>query len=137
VFEIEDTGSGIADEDLERIFLPFERAGESSHPTAGGVGLGLTISKMLTGLMGGELNVRSEVGKGTCFTVRLFLPAIAHPQNMVEAPQPRHITGYVGAPRRVLVVDDAAVDRQLLCDVLEPLGFVVKQAISGVEALSM
>ncbi len=137
VFEIEDSGSGIAADDLERIFLPFERAGESSHPTAGGVGLGLTISKMLTGLMGGELTLRSEVGKGSCFTVRLFLPAVAHPQKAVETPQPRHITGYVGERRKVLVVDDAAVDRQLLCDVLEPLGFAVMQAASGLEALSV
>lgn len=135
VFEIEDTGSGIAAGDLERIFLPFERAVEAGNPVAGGVGLGLTISKMLTGLMGGELMMRSQIGVGTCFTVRLFLPAVAHPQLPVSTPAPRHITGYAGAPRRVLVVDDSAIDRQLLCDVLKPLGFTVMQAASGVEAL--
>ncbi|MDB5849975.1 MAG: hybrid sensor histidine kinase/response regulator [Rhodoferax sp.] len=133
-FEIEDTGAGIAAADLERIFLPFERA-EDAGAVAGGVGLGLTISKMLTGLMGGELTVRSAVGQGSCFTVRLFLPAVAHPLLPVKPPAPRHITGHAGAPRRVLVVDDAAVDRQLLADVLTPLGFTVLQAASGVEAL--
>jgi len=135
IFEIEDTGSGIATGDLERIFLPFERAAEAGNPTAGGVGLGLTISNMLTGLMGGDLGVRSEVGVGSCFTVRLFLPAIANPQLPVVEPAPRHVAGYGGERRKVLVVDDAAVDRQLLSDVLEPLGFAVMHAASGIEAL--
>jgi len=135
IFEIEDTGSGIATGDLERIFLPFERAAEAANPTAGGVGLGLTISNMLTGLMGGDLGVRSEVGVGSCFTVRLFLPAIANPQLPVVEPAPRHVAGYGGERRKVLVVDDAAVDRQLLSDVLEPLGFAVMHAASGIEAL--
>ncbi|CAN5343405.1 ATP-binding protein [soil metagenome] len=137
VFEIEDSGSGIAAADLERIFLPFERAEKAGPSTAGGVGLGLTISSMLTGLMGGELSVRSEVGKGSCFTVRLFMPAVAHPQASIAAPNPGHIAGYAGEPLKVLVVDDSAADRQLLSDVLEPLGFIVMQAPSGVEALQV
>ncbi len=90
---------------------------------------------MLAGLMGGELTVRSQVGQGSCFAVRLFLPSVALPSSPIDAPAPRHITGYAGEPRRVLVVDDATVDRQLLSDVLQPLGFVVMQAASGVEAL--
>ncbi|MBC7482670.1 MAG: response regulator [Rhizobacter sp.] len=135
VFEIEDTGPGIAASDLERIFLPFERAGQDGPAGIGGVGLGLTISNMLTGLMGGELLVRSTPGVGSCFTVRLFLPAVAHPRQPTAPPVPRHITGYRGAQRRVLVVDDAPIDRQLLSDVLEPLGSLVQQAASGVEAL--
>ena len=135
VFEIEDTGAGIAAADLERIFLPFERAQELANPAAGGVGLGLTISRMLTGLMGGELTVRSTLGAGSCFTVRLFLPAVAHPQASIDVPVPRHITGYVGERRKVLVVDDSATDRRLLVDVLEPLGFALLQAASGIEAL--
>ena len=136
-FEIEDTGSGIASADLERIFLPFERAAGAGNPAGGGVGLGLTISNMLTTIMGGELTVRSEVGVGSCFTVRLFLPAVANPKMAVDAPVPRHITGCIGASRKVLVVDDAAIDRQMLCDVLEPLGFTVLQASSGLQALRL
>ena len=135
VFEIEDTGPGIDAEDLERIFLPFERAGQADNGAVGGVGLGLTISHMLTGLMGGELTVRSQPGQGSCFTVRLFLPAVANPRVTAPKPAPRHVSGYVGVRRRVLVVDDAAIDRQLLCDVLEPLGFTVLQADSGIKAL--
>jgi signal transduction histidine kinase/CheY-like chemotaxis protein len=135
-FEIEDTGEGIAPADLERIFLPFERA-EGPSSVVGGVGLGLTIAKMLTGLMGGELTVRSVVGQGSCFTVRLFLPSVLNPQQSVKSPAPRHISGHAGTSRRVLVVDDVATDRQLLDDVLTPLGFTVMQASSGLEALRM
>jgi CheY-like chemotaxis protein len=90
---------------------------------------------LLTSLMGGELTASSRVGTGSCFSVRLFLPSVAHPKMPVDAPAPRHITGYAGEPKRVLVVDDAPADRQLLSDVLEPLGFTVMQAASGVEAL--
>ncbi len=133
-FEIEDTGPGIVDADLERIFLPFERAQDTSYVQPG-VGLGLTISKVLTGLMGGDLTVRSTVGQGSCFTVRLFLPSVAIPRGPVDMPAPHRITGYAGTSQRVLVVDDAADDRQLLCDVLEPIGFTVLQVATGVEAL--
>jgi len=135
VFEIEDSGAGIAPQDLERIFLPFERAEEAGNAGVGGVGLGLTISKMLTSLMGGELSVRSEPGRGSCFTARLFLPSVMNPRVQTAVPMPRHISGYRGTRRRVLVVDDAAADRQLLSDVLEPLGFSVMHAASGIEAL--
>ncbi|TAK75353.1 MAG: response regulator [Aquabacterium sp.] len=135
VFEIEDTGPGIAPQDLERIFLPFERVETPGPAVVGGVGLGLTISKMLASLMGGELSVHSEPGAGTTFMVRLFLPSVIHPQQPVQQLAPRLVTGYRGERRRVLVVDDAAVDRQLLCDVLQPLGFEVMQAASGTEAL--
>jgi signal transduction histidine kinase len=72
VFEVEDTGPGMTDEELARIFEPFERG----RTTAGGSGLGLTIAKMLADLMGGELTVRSRPGEGTCFRLRLFLPAL-------------------------------------------------------------
>ena len=137
VMEVQDSGPGIPAEDLDRIFQPFERVDRSDSPTAavGGVGLGLTISRMLTDMMGGELSVRSQVGVGSTFTVRLFLPAILHPQAADLPPLPHHISGYHGERRRLMVVDDAAVDRQLACDLLEPLGFSVSPAASGLDAL--
>ena len=138
VVEVQDSGPGIPPEDLDRIFLPFERverADGSPAASVGGVGLGLTISRMLTDLMGGELMVHSRVGFGSTFTLRLFLPAILHPQAAALPPLPHHISGYHGERRRLLVVDDAAVDRQLACDLLEPLGFSVSPAASGLDAL--
>jgi signal transduction histidine kinase/DNA-binding response OmpR family regulator len=140
VFEVEDTGPGIAPEALVQIFEPFSRgahAAADSAPApgaAGGTGLGLTIARMLTDLMGGEMTVTSRVGQGTLFRVRLFLPEL--PGARLPAP-PAPRTGYVGARRRVLVVDNEEVDRTLLARRLEALGFAVLQAGSGQVAVDL
>jgi signal transduction histidine kinase/purine-cytosine permease-like protein/CheY-like chemotaxis protein len=131
VFEVEDTGPGIAPHELEQIFEPFARgeAATAGGP-AGGTGLGLTISKMLTDLMGGEMTVRSDPGQGTLFRIRLFLPEVR--AAVADRELPRVIrTGYRGTRRRVLVVDNEEVDRELLFNVLTPLGFELRQAASG------
>jgi signal transduction histidine kinase/CheY-like chemotaxis protein/purine-cytosine permease-like protein len=142
-FEIEDTGPGIAANDLERIFEPFARGpapasvgGPAGEGVAdgGGTGLGLTIAKMLTDLMGGEMTVHSTPGVGTCFRIVLFLPEQRAGAAAV-APAAKRRIGYVGARRRVLVVDNEEVDRELLRQLLEPTGFVVAQAASGEAAL--
>jgi signal transduction histidine kinase/purine-cytosine permease-like protein/ActR/RegA family two-component response regulator len=137
VFEIEDTGPGIAAADLERVFEPFARGahegGGSGPGGPSGTGLGLTIAKMLTELMGGEMTVSSTPGQGTLFRVRLFLPALQGP-----APLPPPARGrLLGPPRRVLVVDNEEVDRTLLARRLEGHGFEVLQAGSGVAALGL
>jgi len=129
-FEIEDTGPGIAARDLERVFEPFARGASGS----GGTGLGLTIAKMLTDLMGGEMTVRSTPGEGTCFRIRLFLPA-QHGEAPAARPAARRIA-YGGARRRVLAVDNEEVDRELLRQLLAPLGFEVELAASGEAALA-
>jgi len=135
VFEIEDTGPGIAAEDLERIFEPFSR-GSHALSTAGshGTGLGLTIAKMLTDLMGGEMTVSSRPGQGTLFRVRLFLPALQGVRTPSLAPARG---AYAGARRRVLVVDNEEVDRTLLTQRLQTLGFDVLQAGSGMAAIGL
>jgi signal transduction histidine kinase/CheY-like chemotaxis protein/purine-cytosine permease-like protein len=134
-FVIKDSGAGILPEDIERIFLPFERANPSGISVSGGVGLGLSISTMLSILMGGDITVKSKVSVGSTFTVRLFLRTGNKPQAVPELFVPRHIGGYQGPRRRILIVDDASVDRQMLCDVLVPLGFLATSVDSGVEAL--
>lgn len=131
-FEVRDSGPGIAPEDLQRIFLPFERAAGAGRES--GTGLGLTIAKMLTNLMGGELTAQSTPGQGSVFEVRLFLPEVREPRALVSASVP-DIAGYAGPRRRVLVVDNEAVDRHFLRNVLQPLGFEVTEAASGIEAL--
>ena len=134
-FEIEDTGPGIAERDLERIFEPFARGsvtgGSGAHD---GTGLGLTIAKMLTDLMGGEMTVRSTPGVGTRFRIVLFL-AEQRAGASAAAPAVKRRTAYFGTRRRVLVVDNEEVDRELLCQLLEPTGFLVEQAASGELAL--
>ena len=131
-FEIRDTGPGIPAADLERIFEPFTRG---STVQAGGSGVGLTVARMLTDLMGGEMQVSSTPGEGSLFRIRLFLPSVHSTQAAKELPRLNRI-GYVGVRQRILVVDNEKVDRDLLQNVLEPLGFVVEQAASGYECLA-
>ncbi|SFM87495.1 ATP-binding protein [Variovorax sp. OV329] len=140
--EIEDTGPGMSSEEIARVFEPFAR-GASAGQTAPGAGLGLTISKMLTDLMGGEMSVQSTLGQGSVFTVRLFVPRVheshaAGPAHRLAQPRPQVIRrGYEGRRRRVLVVDNEEPDRQLLVDLLGPLGFDLRTAASGHDALDL
>ncbi|RYY77432.1 MAG: response regulator, partial [Comamonadaceae bacterium] len=134
-FEVEDTGPGLAADELAQIFEPFARGNSAAH-SAPGAGLGLTMAKMLTDLMGGELTATSTPGVGSVFRVRLFLPevhaaAVAKPQ----AVQQRR--GYEGARRRILVVDNEEADRDVLVHLLEPLGFELRTAASGHDALDL
>jgi signal transduction histidine kinase len=133
--EVSDSGPGIAADDLERIFEPFSRGTAAGGPSVGGTGLGLTISKMLTDLMGGEMRVSSTPGQGTTFTIRLFLPQVRAAE--VERVRPRgQRTGYVGERQRVWVVDNEEADRGLLVRILEPLGFDVTPLASGLACLT-
>ncbi|MBK7357309.1 MAG: response regulator [Propionivibrio sp.] len=133
LFDIQDSGPGIPPEDLERVFEPFVRG---SNTQAGGSGVGLTIARMLTDLMGGEMTVTSTVGAGSNFRIRLFLPQVHTALTASDRPRANRI-GYVGIRRRILVVDNEKVDRDMLQSVLDPLGFQVEQAASGHECLQV
>lgn len=135
LLEIEDTGPGLAPEELAAIFEPFARGTSASH-SAPGAGLGLTIAKMLTDLMGGELTATSRVGVGSIFRVRLFLPEV-HAAVLPVAPAKVVRHGYEGPRRRILVVDNEEADRELLVHLLEPLGFELRTAASGHDALDL
>jgi signal transduction histidine kinase/purine-cytosine permease-like protein/FixJ family two-component response regulator len=133
--EISDTGPGIAQSEIDKVFEPFARGSSAAGNSASGTGLGLTISKMLTDLMGGEMSVQSTLGEGSTFRVRLFLPQVrmAGPAPAVARGQR---TGYVGERRRIWVVDNEEADRGLLVRILEPLGFEVTPLASGVACLA-
>jgi signal transduction histidine kinase/ActR/RegA family two-component response regulator len=133
VFEIRDTGPGIAEDDIGRIFDPFVR-GRAAR--AGGSGVGLSIARMLVTLMGGEMTVKSLPGEGSRFRIRLFLPQVHDARAELE-PSRAHRVGYAGIRRRVLVVDNEKLDRELLQNVLAPLGFQIEQAGSGEECLQI
>nr|MBL8456183.1 response regulator [Zoogloeaceae bacterium] len=126
-FTVRDSGIGIPAEDLERIFLPFERSGGNSGEP--GTGLGLTITRLLTELMGGEIQVSSQPGVGSVFSVRLYLPARTAEQANVEVMSA--IRGYNGRRRHILVVDDELEHRRLLRGMLEPIGFECAEAASA------
>ncbi|OWY29924.1 ATP-binding protein [Herbaspirillum robiniae] len=132
-FDIIDTGIGIADDDLERIFLPFERSSAANLREDIGTGLGLAISRMLTHIMGGELSVQSQVGSGSSFHLKLYLPEVNVPRPRLKLED--QMCGYTGPARRVLVVDDQASQRRLLREMLLPLGFAVTEADSGIACM--
>ena len=132
-FQIKDTGAGIRAQDLEHIFQPFQRGPESTGGRAEGIGLGLTISRMLTELMGGVLSVESTVGVGSTFQVKMPLPEVHTPQSAHRTRS--RIAGYRGHRRTILVVDDQPDHRHWLVTALQPLGFQVSEAADGVECL--
>lgn len=124
-FIVQDTGEGIAQENLERIFRPFERVHRPGSTTTG-TGLGLTITRLLTEIMGGDISVTSQLGKGSRFKVSLMLSNISHQQPkdvLVQAK--KTICGYQGEKRSLVVVDDDESHRQLMRATLLPLGFSV------------
>ena len=134
-FEIIDTGKGIAPENLKTIFQPFEQVGNNTSNIQG-TGLGLPISQQLVELMGGQLQVKSQLGKGSTFSFELVLPS-----GEVSPPKPvekvAKVVGYHGKQRKILVVDDQMVNRSLLVDLLEPLGFEVLTAKNGQEGFKL
>jgi len=132
-FEVEDSGIGIAEADLTRVFEPFQRVENARAPNEAGVGLGLTNTRLLTQIMGGEIVVSSTPGKGSVFLVRLMLSAVIGPGHLAPAEQSIH--GYRGAKQRVLVADDDPLHRGLMEDLLLPLGFVLLSAADGPECL--
>ena len=134
-FTVEDTGVGIDGGDLERIFQPFERARTGGALATIGTGLGLTITSLLTKIMGGDISVKSEVGKGSTFRVKLLLSEITRPR--IASTMESRVRGYAGPRQTVLVVDDNEVQRILIRDLLEPLGFVVLSAAGGRECLQI
>jgi signal transduction histidine kinase/CheY-like chemotaxis protein/purine-cytosine permease-like protein len=132
-FDIVDTGIGVAVQDQQRIFLPFERGAAGRRRGDPGTGLGLTITGLLCSLMGGDLSLKSTPGQGSTFSVRLYLREIDDPGPLVEAPT--QIAGFIGRRRTLLVVDDQPVQRQMLAGMLTPLGFNVQEAASGTECI--
>ncbi|MDM8561996.1 ATP-binding protein, partial [Candidatus Marithioploca araucensis] len=132
-FEVEDTGVGMTHEQSEKIFLPFEQVGDTQR-RADGTGLGLAISRQLVQLMGSELKVKSEFGKGSTFWFDLTLPVADNIQT--TSSQKREIIGYKGKRQKVLIVDDRLENRAVLVNLLEPLGFEIIEAENGKEEIA-
>ena len=134
VIEVQDSGIGISSEELKKLFYPFERAVGGEHAT-GGTGLGLAISREYASLLGGGITVESRVGVGSCFRLEFDAPVTSLQPAAAQTQQP--VTGLAPGQEeiRVLVVDDQRSNRELLRAMLEPLGMVVYEAVSGEEAL--
>ncbi len=133
-FTVEDQGVGMASEEIERIFEPFEQAGESGRKAAG-AGLGLSISRSLVRLMGGAISVVSEPGSGSVFSFDLDLQEV--PSDVVAPEEDRRTLGVKNASPKLLIVDDNPQNLSVLEDLLVPLGFVVRDAADAPTALTI
>lgn len=136
-FEIEDTGSGIAQEELDKLFQPFVQT-KTGQQLQEGTGLGLTIARSFVQLMGGEITVSSWVDKGSVFKfdIKLSVPETADIKNQqpirrVLALEPNQLS------YRILIADDALENRQLLTKLLSPFDFELWEASNGIEAIKI
>ncbi len=134
-FEVEDTGLGMTPDQLQQIFLPFEQVGDVEK-RAEGTGLGLTISQTIVELMGGSIQVESQINQGSRFWFEIDLaPAL---DDLCDAPEfdKARIIGVIGSHRKILVVDNHAENRSVLRSLLEPIGFKIFEAETGKAGLS-
>lgn len=129
-FSVTDTGTGISQENQELIFKPFEQVRNAHTQAIGGTGLGLTISRSLAELMGGEITLSSTLGQGSVFNFRLMLLSMNRGQSEPEYAKTKAI-GYDGRRQKILVVDDDENQRRLMHDLLSPLGFTFFSAANA------
>ena len=150
-FVVQDTGMGISAEDQKRLFQPFSQGSGDAARQAGGTGLGLTICRRLAGMMGGSVEMVSELGKGTTMILTLSLP-IADPKELaknrlaqLQDPARATDTARRSAPTvaqagaegmLVLLVDDHPINRMLLMRQVHALGYAAECAENGAEALA-
>ncbi|RAM52688.1 MAG: hybrid sensor histidine kinase/response regulator [Hapalosiphonaceae cyanobacterium JJU2] len=132
-FEVTDTGVGINSEQIEKIFLPFEQAGNQKRQIEG-TGLGLAISQKIVALMGSQIQVQSEFGKGSTFWFEVQLPEASDWAKIAIVNDQRRIMNYQGQSRTILIVDDRWENRSVIVNLLEPVGFTVVEASHGQEA---
>lgn len=132
-FEVSDSGIGISETDLSKLFQSFEQFGDPSQRSSG-TGLGLAISQQLVRLMGGDILVESQEGKGSCFWFALTLPVVESPHTPQNTVIP---IAYEGEPRKVIVADDLEANRILLHSILEEVGLEVHEASNGKEAIEL
>jgi PAS domain S-box-containing protein len=140
VFEVSDTGIGMTPDQQAKVFEAFTQADDSTTRTYGGTGLGLAITKSFCRLMGGDVTLTSEAGKGTTFTVRLPAMTRAAPDNAISAAAQRSENLQVTVPEDapiVLVVDDDPNSRELIGRHLQRGGYAVRMAANGDEAMQL
>jgi signal transduction histidine kinase/CheY-like chemotaxis protein len=132
-FEVKDTGKGIPKNDLPLLFKPFYQA-TNNDVTGQGVGLGLHISNQIVALLGGEITIESELGRGSKFSFQIPIRNTDPVTTELRSPQ---VVGYAGPRRKILVVDDEPLNRALLTELLSTVGFDAIEAASAEEALHL
>ena len=133
--EIEDSGIGISAQDLDRIFVPFERGSAAQVEGRSGVGLGLAITQALVHIMGGEISVTSTPGTGSRFAIRMMLSQPLVPPDEPLEPGQSNRLEYTGPQRTILIIDDDPAQRDMVRSLLVPMGFTILTAGDGDEGL--
>jgi len=134
-FQVEDTGVGMALEQLQDIFLPFHQVGEANLKVEG-TGLGLAISRQLVQMMGGEIKVKSTLGQGSIFWFDLDLPEVSEWATNSAQANAHTIVGFKGRKRKILIADDKWQNRSIMTGMLQPLGFEILEATEGQDCLN-
>lgn len=135
-FHVTDTGIGMTEEQVTRLFQRFSQADETTTRKFGGTGLGLAITRAFAQLLGGDITVTSILGQGTTFTLRL--PAFMPKQHVIDdATDQAFSPGHQDARQNVLVIDDDAAQRELMTKFLERQGFQVRVASDGPSGLEI
>jgi CheY-like chemotaxis protein len=134
-FEVEDTGIGIPSDQLNEIFVPFHVIRNNAQYKRG-TRLGLAISQQLVQLMGGELRVTSQPRRGSMFWFEITLPEATDEDPAPVEHVTRHVVGFRGSLRRLLIADDQYENRVVLKEMLLPLGFSIIEAIDGFDVLT-
>ncbi len=166
-FSVEDTGRGVAEENIGKIFEPFFQGGDESSSFTGGTGLGLAICRQLSLKMGGSIVVESELGRGSIFTMNLPFPRNRHEEISVDLPLEYHPasqtpasrlqkssslseekkpvqrpveqkpTAIAGTSRKALVVEDIIINQHIVIQYLTDIDIAAETAISGERALEL
>ncbi len=137
-FEVEDSGPGISPEEIKHLFKPFSQTSEGMK--VGGTGLGLSISQGYLDVMNGKLSVKSKPNKGSLFIIQIPVKAFdLKAERASKKEEYKYVTGikFEGATPKILIVDDNPGNRKLLGVILERVGFSVKKASGGSEALEI
>ncbi len=136
-FEVEDTGPGIAEDEIGKLFQPFTQT-ESGRTMQQGTGLGLAITRQFVQLLGGDIRVKSRIGLGTTFTLAIPVRPSILPTTSKGISQ-RRAVGRAPTPinYRILIVDDAEENRLLLGKLLIPFGFEIREATNGKEGIEL
>ncbi|NET35418.1 MAG: response regulator [Cyanothece sp. SIO1E1] len=137
-FEVEDTGPGIPVDEIDKLFDPFAQ-GETGQKSESGTGLGLPISQQFVSLMGGEITVSSSLGQGTVFRFNIPVKRLQQAVRAKTVQPTRKVMGLMpNQPAyRILVAEDDRVNRLLMNRIMKPLGFQVREAINGQEAIEL
>ncbi|RQH32894.1 response regulator, partial [Okeania hirsuta] len=137
IFEVRDTGAGIAEAEMPKLFEAFVQT-ETGNNSQEGTGLGLPISRKFVNLMGGDITVNSQVGIGTTFRFDIQVDIVSK-EDIETQEHPRHVIALKpNQPRyKILIVDDRPTNRLLLIKLLQPLGFELKEAENGKQAIEI